>query len=184
MPEDFVEKIRKRGHDDLVAMLDKVSRNEEIEGWSPGAAFEHIIVRAFELEGAAVKYPFIVTQPFREQIDGAIYCDGLACLIEAKDRATPVNIEPLAKLQNQLSRRPPGTLGIVFARNGFTRDASIQAGLMNPLRILLWEFGDLEYALQESAMRGMLARKYRYAVEHALPDMKRLQAVNRKGERS
>ena len=37
-----------------------------------------------------------------EQIDGIVYAEGLACLVESKDQIKAVNFEPIAKLRNQL----------------------------------------------------------------------------------
>ncbi|NJM49276.1 MAG: hypothetical protein HC860_26425 [Alkalinema sp. RU_4_3] len=59
-------------------------------GWDPGKAFEYLVIRAFELEGAAVTYPFSVNLggTIVEQIDGAIYSDGLSCLVEYRTHLT------------------------------------------------------------------------------------------------
>jgi hypothetical protein len=52
-----------------------------------------------------------------EQIDGVVYSDELACLVECKDEAGKVNFEPIAKLRNQLLRRPGAAIGMVFSRS-------------------------------------------------------------------
>ncbi|MCC5621225.1 aminotransferase class I/II-fold pyridoxal phosphate-dependent enzyme, partial [Nostoc sp. CHAB 5715] len=41
-----------------------------------------------------------------EQIDGVVYSEGLAYIIECKDECEAVDILPIAKLRNQLLRRP------------------------------------------------------------------------------
>jgi hypothetical protein len=48
-------------------------------GWGPGKAFEYLIIRAFELEGAEVTYPYEVRveDDVVEQIDGMVVVDGL-----------------------------------------------------------------------------------------------------------
>src|SRR5205085_2729308 len=96
-----------------------------------------------------------------EQIDGAIYHGGLAWLVECKDQAENITIEPLAKLRSQLSRRPPGTLGMVFTRSGYTEPAKILARYMTPLSILLWEFPEIELAFAAQIMCVGLTAKYR-----------------------
>ena len=60
-----------------------------------------------------------------EQIDGAVHTNGLSCLIECKDQAGNVNIDPIAKLRNQLLRRPPAVCGILFSTSGFTEATEI-----------------------------------------------------------
>ena len=72
--------------------------------------FEHLILRAFELDGATVRWPFEVSfgDSVVEQIDGAVYAGCLSCLVEAKDSTAPVDVAVLAKLRNQLARRPAG----------------------------------------------------------------------------
>jgi len=70
----------------------------------------------FELDGFKVKYPFSVNIPYSgsamEQIDGVVYYDALGVLLESKDYSNAadktkknINIEPIAKLRNQLNRR-------------------------------------------------------------------------------
>jgi len=72
-----------------------------------------------------VRYPFHLTEGnLNEQIDGAIYSDGLSCLVESKDTADTKNSEPIAKRHFQLMRRHANVLGIVFSRKGVT-DAAI-----------------------------------------------------------
>ena len=74
-------------------------------GWDVGKAFEYLILRAFQLDGAKVKWPYRVKLFGEEveQIDGVVYCSGLSCLVESKDFADKVNIDiaPIAKLRRQ-----------------------------------------------------------------------------------
>jgi hypothetical protein len=55
--------------------------------WDAGKAFEYLVLRAFQLEQADVVYPYgvRVSGAEIEQIDGIIYTEGLACLVECKD---------------------------------------------------------------------------------------------------
>ncbi|MCX6378732.1 MAG: hypothetical protein NT023_04540 [Armatimonadetes bacterium] len=176
MAVNYVEKIRQFTRQELIAMLDKLLAGEAIEEWASGKAFEHVILRAFELESATVKWPYRVKDPLgksqrdMEQIDGAVYHDGMACLIEAKDESGHITIEPIAKLQYQLSRRPVGALGLMFSINGFTEPAKLLACFAHPMRILLWEGNELRVYIERSAMCKALTLKYRHAVEHSQPE--------------
>ena len=169
---NYVALIQRKNTAQLLAMLQSISNGIPIPGWQRGGAFEHIVLRAFEIEGAEVQWPFRV--PYNghtlEQIDGAIYYGGLFCLVESKDYNGRINVEPIAKLRNQLMRRPGGTIGLVFARSGFTEPAKILTRMMNPLSILLWEFDELEEALRTSTMCAALKTKFRFAVEQGMPD--------------
>ena len=71
-------------------------------GWAPGKALGYLIIRAFELDGASVRWPYDTEMHGEvvEQIDGAIVAAGLHCLIECKDESKPSAIAPLAKMRN------------------------------------------------------------------------------------
>jgi hypothetical protein len=141
--------------------------------WESGKAFEYLILQAFVRESAQVVWPYGVHLSGEnvEQIDGVVYCNDLPpCLIEAKDYAERVNIEPIAKMRNQLLRRPAGTLGVCFSKTGFTEPAKALAAFTMPQAILLWSGDEFEAALRQQRMCEGLRAKYRYAVEHGIPD--------------
>lgn len=168
----YIEQIiRYATHADLLTLWRAIAEKATPE-WPDGKALEYLVLRAFELEGAQVRWPFRVhvADEEVEQIDGVVYTDGLACLIECKDEAKPVNVEPIAKLRNQLLRRPSATIGIIFASQGFTEPARILAGFVAPQTILLWSGVELSYALQHRFMRAGLLMKYHQCIERALPD--------------
>lgn len=143
----------------------------ETPGWDSGKAFEYLVLRAFQIEGAEVRWPYrvIIGGDEIEQIDGVIYSDNLACLIECKDQIERTNIEPIAKLRNQLLRRPGATIGLVFSRSGFTEPAVTLARFIAPQTILLWDGEEVVYALQRQSMRQALMSKYRFCIEWGLP---------------
>lgn len=172
MPTDYIAKIRKFDTAELVTMLQNIKAGKPPRGWASGKAFEHIILRGFDIEKAEVIWPYDVPHAAYtiEQMDGVVYYSGLACLVEAKDYGTTVNVEPIAKLRNQLMRRPPGTLGLVFARSDYTQPMKELTRMMNPLQILLWEYEELEESLQKRRMCQALLLKYRKAVEFGMPD--------------
>ncbi|HZI11836.1 MAG TPA: hypothetical protein VE153_15740, partial [Myxococcus sp.] len=51
-----------------------VRRGDNLVGWPPGRALEYLILRAFQLEGAEVTWPYEVRRDgvLLEQIDGAV----------------------------------------------------------------------------------------------------------------
>jgi hypothetical protein len=57
-------------------------------GWEPGRAFEYLVLRLFELDGAIVRWPYEVDLHGHvvEQIDGAVKVAGLHGLLECKWR--------------------------------------------------------------------------------------------------
>lgn len=141
-------------------------------GWESGKAFEYLILRAFEMEGAKIQYPFSVLKNGQiiEQIDGVVYSDGLSVLCECKDETKAINIEPIAKLRNQLLRRPSGVIGVVFSRSGFTEPAITLAEYSPPQTLLLWEGKELDFALKQKFMRKGLLTKYQYVVKQTVPN--------------
>lgn len=105
-----------------------------------------------------------------EQIDGVVYHSGLAWLIECKDTRDSVNIEPIAKLRNQLLRRPSLTLGSVFSRTGFTDPALTLAQFSAPQTILLWNHDDIDFCVERNKICEPLVKKFRHCIEHGLPE--------------
>ena len=141
--------------------------------WEQGKAFEYLVIRTFQLDGASVKYSYRVRLFGEEveQIDGVVYCSGLSCLVESKDLAHPgMDITPIAKLRNQLLRRPAGTLGLVFSRTGFTNPARHLSYFSLPQAILLWSGEEIKYALERQSICELLVLKYRVCVEDGLTD--------------
>ena len=157
---------------DLLKLWHQIKAGQTEAIWKSGKAFEYLILRAFELEGAEVKWPFSVDiqGSLVEQIDGIVYSDGLSVIVESKDLAERVNIEPIAKLRNQLLRRPSGSIGVIFSRKGFTAAAVTLALFLSPQTILLWGGDEVAYALENRYMRQGLLAKYRYCVEQGRPD--------------
>ena len=148
--------------------------NRSTPNWDSGKAFEYMVLRAFELDGAEVKWPYRVKLFGEEveQIDGVIYSGGLSCLVESKDFADKSNVDiaPIAKLRNQLLRRPASTLGLVFSRTGFTDPARRLSYVSSPQNILLWNGEEIKYALEKEIICELLTLKYRVCVEDGLPD--------------
>jgi hypothetical protein len=141
-------------------------------GWDPGKGLEYLILRAFQLEGATVIWPYQISSGQRtiEQIDGVVYTDGLACVFECKDIQSPLDYDPIAVLHHQLQRRPAAVIGCLFSTSGFTVPA-LELTVRGRQKIALWNKDDIDYALRGRKMRTALTAKYRYCVERAMPDL-------------
>lgn len=167
--DEYVARARKLDEAGLRELWHAI-KARDTPGWPAGKALEHLILRAFELDGAEVRWPYEVQlyDDVIEQIDGAIHVDGCSFLVETKDQVDVQNVEPLAKLRSQLLRRPAGTVGLVFSFSGFTSSAQILAGHMAPTTILLWHGAEIELAMrsrQVEPFRRGLRWKLRLAVE-------------------
>ena len=171
--QDCERMIQSLGWDGLRTLWDNIE-NRSTPGWDAGKAFEYLVIRAFQLDGADIRWPYSVKffGEEVEQIDGAVHCLGLSCLVESKDFAdgTKVNIAPIAKLRNQLLRRPAGILGLIFSRTGFTEPARNLSCFSSPQGILLWNGEEIKYALDNENMCELLILKYRAYIEDGLPD--------------
>jgi len=171
--EEYIKQVRKfKNHAALLRFWQAIREGTPLPGWPAGRAFEFLILRAFEIERAEVTWPYEVRLEGMvvEQVDGAVHRGGLFCLIEAKDYNEAIDYEPIAKLRDKLARRPPATIGLVFSKRGFSSPAKTLAKYLVPQRILLWEGNEVEFALGRKGMWAGLQRKFRYAVEHGLPD--------------
>jgi len=167
----YKKQILSYGWQELSALWSDIQTGNT-PNWEPGKALEYLILRVFQLEGAEVTYPYsvVIEGAELEQIDGVVYTDGLHCLIECKDTAKRVNIEPIAKMRNQLLRRPATTIGLIFSRSRFTESAKTLAQFIPPQTILLWNGSEINTAIQQQQMRQLLVKKYRYCVEYGMPN--------------
>ncbi len=168
---EYEARVSALNWDGLQTLWEAIERRDTPD-WEPGRAFEYLVLRAFQLDGAQVRWPYSVRlfEEEVEQIDGAIYHDGLSCLVESKDQAEPVAFGPIAKVRNQLLRRPAGTVGLLFSRSGFTPPAHSLAYFALPQAILLWDGEEIGYILQQKKACDLLLLKYRACVEDGLPD--------------
>jgi hypothetical protein len=169
---EYIEKIKAldaAGREGLWRQI----QAQETPGWETGKAFEYLIIRGFEIEGHEVRFPFDVHWQGEgssiEQLDGVIYVRGLACLVESKS-GEQQSIGPIAKMRNQLLRRPNGTLGAIFSRQGFTSSAKLLASFTMPQAILLWNGEEIESCLAQRKFGDLFLEKYKRAVEEGVPD--------------
>ena len=171
--EDYVRMIRELAdHAALMALWQRLLRNEPMPDWGKGKPFEYLLLRAFEIEGAEVTWPYEVRieEEVVEQIDGAVHLANMSALIEAKDHEQQINLKPILELKSRLDRRPPAVVGIVFSKRDFTPPALILAKYQTPQRVMLWRGGELTVALARRGMCSGLMAKHRHLIEHGLPD--------------
>ncbi|MCP4112380.1 MAG: restriction endonuclease [Desulfobacteraceae bacterium] len=171
--DEYVRIIKNCNREDLISLW-KMIKSGNTPGWPPGKAFEYLVLRAFQLDGSEVTWPYSVnigeSSEEVEQIDGVVYVKDICCIVECKDSSSRINIEPISKLRNQLLRRPSSAIGAVFSRNGFTNPAHILAQFLFPQTILLWVGDEVEIALKNGWMCKGLIKKYRLCVEKGIPD--------------
>ena len=172
---DYEQKIRSYDWSALRRLWHEIVERSTAD-WAPGKAFEYLVVRMFELDGADVKYPYKVTQrtmedkqELIEQIDGIVYMESLSCVVESKDTDGTVNVEPIYKLRNQLLRRPSGVIGSLFSRSGFTDPAITLASFTMPQAILLWEGDEVEEILRKEYICSFMVTKLRRCIETGSP---------------
>ena len=173
--ETYIHNIRQLNNDGLQQLFAQI-QVKDTPDWADGKALEYLILRQFEIEGAEVIYPFSVLgrgeyNEVIEQIDGMVYTDSISCLIECKDQVKKVDFLPLAKMRNQLLRRPAATIGSVFTTSTFTDAAGTLAAYTGQQVILLWEKTEIEYVIQNNCICDSLKKKYRHFNEHCAPDL-------------
>jgi hypothetical protein len=171
--EDLEMEARAWRRADLIRIWNAIKTGMPIAGWPAGKAFEYLVVRAFEIEGARVLWPFQVIYPQKfgtmEQVDGVAYLGDRAFLLESKNLSEPMAVEAVARLRMRLESRPPGTMGVLFSVQNFTLPTEVFTQFATPLNVLLWESGDLDVALANASMVDSLRAKLDYATEHGLP---------------
>jgi Restriction endonuclease len=152
--------------------LHAVIKARDTTVWEPGKAFEYLIPRLFELDGARIRWPYEIKMSGQivEQIDGAVEAAGLHCLIESKDEQSPLAITPVAKMRNQLLRRPAASVGLIFSTSGYTAPAQVLAGYLGSQTILLWHPEEIDLAVQKQRIVPLLEVKYRARVEDGIHD--------------
>lgn len=165
MPVDYVGRIRQLDWRELRLLWEQIDAGST--GWPAGKALEHLVLRAFELSGATVRWPYTVSigDETVEEVDGAVHVHGLSCIVESKDTLEATKIEAIAKLRNQLLRRPASAVGLMFSRSGFTEPASTLARFVAPQNILLWGGEEIAYLLDQEDFTSALVAKYRRNIE-------------------
>ncbi|WP_088254542.1 restriction endonuclease [Fimbriiglobus ruber] len=169
--EDYEKRIRAMKWPQLRKLWKQI-RARDTPDWDSGKAFEYLVLRMFELDGARVRWPYLVKigSEITEEIDGSVKMGSLYSLIESKDERDDIAIVPIAKLRNQLLRRPSGTIGMVFSASGFTPAAILLTQFVANPPILLWTGREIEYALNNRKIVVFCESKYRIFVDTGMPE--------------
>lgn len=169
--DKYIKEISKYNQHGLFKLwkehLDNSLDATQNEFWRDGKLMEYVVLRAFELEGAIIRWPYSIWMDGiqLEQIDGAITIGNQILLIESKDKDRGLNIEPIAKMRNQLLRRPSSVIGCVFSRNGYSEPAMALSRYMAPQTILLWDGNELCFCIEHKMMIDALNLKIHKAAE-------------------
>lgn len=150
-------------------------------GWSEGKALEYMLVRAFDLEGAEVVYPYNnVVFNAQEQLDGFIFIKeiGVGFIIECKDWKNNVAFDELAKLHGRLTYRMASTYGLFLSRSGYSPSAIEMMYMLHPHRILLWSFDEIDECFKKHKFIKALKYKYQYAMVTADPMIAVIDGIN------
>jgi hypothetical protein len=173
----YVQKIRDfKDLNALNGFWNKIKAGEPLRGWPAGFAFEYMILRAFEIDGAAVTYPYPVElfgKKNVEQIDGLVSIENknLHVLVESKEWDRSIPFGPIAKIRSQLMRRPSALVGSIFTASKFSIETSILAHFLAPQTIMLWTVEDIEYCFENEYFVGSLEAKYHYALREGKPHL-------------
>jgi hypothetical protein len=162
-------------------------RGAELSAQEAGWVFEWWVYEAFRLSDADVEPPFTVriAGALVEEVDGLVFVPFGAFLVECKFQDAKVPLEPIVKLRSQQERRPPGTMGVIFSKSGFTEEAIILLSHLSPCNVLLFTGDDLELMQRRPAsMVEALRVKHRAAVKGAEPYVELRDAEKFGGERA
>lgn len=153
-------------------------RDQGLSSQQAGDVFERWVLQAFRHDPAGSQLRCV--DSYRnpadgktvEQIDGLIFDGWQAFLIESKNWGDRIDFAPLAKFHHAVERRPIGLLGLFFAPNGYTDPALELVTLLRPIRVLLFDGRDLNWAVENrTGMLAMVRRKWELAVQYGDPSL-------------
>jgi hypothetical protein len=172
--DEYAERVLALDRDGVVKTWEDMQAGYTPEGWPAGKLLEYLLLRGFLLEGARVKWPYLVYRDFPvEQLDGVVHFAERSWLLECKHQQEPVDILPILKLKSQLARRPEG-VGALFSMGGFTESAKRLAQMLPPANVLLWERKEIDLALRHGKLRQGMVKKLEFAVENGFSDLELL----------
>ncbi len=177
---EYQRRVLALEHEDLVKLWSGLRVGVTPADWPPGVLLEYLLLRAFQLEGAEVIWPYRVYLEgvLVEQIDGVLYFDGLSCLVEFKDVTRPVDSVAIVKLKSQLQRRPRTTIGALFNTGKFSEAAFMLLRMLPPPDVLLWSGTEIDQALRGRHLLEGMRKKLRYAVENGFADVEFMKERN------
>lgn len=153
-----------------------VFRSRELNAWEAGIVFERWVLEGFRLSKVEVQSSFSTTvrgtQRDEQQIDGLVLFEWQGFLVQSKFWRGPrkVDFGPVALLHVQCEQRAPNTMGLMFAPFGFTVPAIDQAARLRPIRVLLLDSSDLEWAIEHRDFDELVRRKWMAAVKLGIPN--------------
>lgn len=156
----------------LTPKPDRRFQGSRVNPQQAGNVFQRWIMSAFRLAEVEVKYPYRV--PIRgtrgntlEEIDGLVLDGWQGFLVQSKFwPSKPVDYKDLTLLINQVEKRPWTTLGLFFAAFRVSEPAIINASGSNPMRLLLFQQQDIDWAIRHRDMMGLVRLKWRLAVQY------------------
>ena len=157
---------------DAVVDYKPIFAGEEITLQQAGYVFQTWILEGFRISGVVPDPPFAVSidpgvnDRTRRQLDGMIEFDCKYYLIESK--FSKEDFSSVANLHLHVESRPVGTLGLIFAAKGFTTPAIESAFILRPIRVLLFNNKDLEYALTSRDFLKALRLKLKYVTKYGI----------------
>ncbi|THJ46357.1 hypothetical protein E9536_39790 [Burkholderia sp. LS-044] len=176
---EYIERVKAYKWGELTNLWQQI-QNCSTPDWDPGKALEYLVLKGFELGKAVVRWPYnvdIMGASNVEQIDGLVYVGGIVAMIECKDysdvkKKTKINVnfEPVAKLRNQLARRPSGIIGCIFSSGGYTEPAQTLMNFTKPETILCWSGSDIGHCIRKKNFVDALHIKYQKCVEQGIHD--------------
>lgn len=178
--EKLIDRIQKCNWQKLEKMWNNIKLGKTPK-WGKGKALEYMLIRAFDLSGAEVVYPYNNNVlKAQEQFDGFVFLKelGAGFLVECKDWKDPVSFDELSKLQTRLTYRLPSTYGLFLSRSGFTSSAVELMYMIHPHNILLWSFSEIDECFKNHKFLDALMYKYKYAMLTADPVIAVIDGVN------
>ncbi|WP_257455313.1 hypothetical protein [Archangium lipolyticum] len=172
---EYQRRVLALEHRELMELWEGLRAGVAPADWPAGVLLEYLILRAFQLEGVEVTWPYRVYRDgvLLEQIDGVVYFDGVFCLVEFKDMTRPVDTVAIVKLKSQILRRPRTTIGALFCTGEVSQAASSLMEMLPPPDVLLWEGGEIDLALRGQRLLDGMRRKLRHAVEMGFAELGR-----------
>lgn len=150
-------------------------RNQEVSDSQAGYVFQTWIIEAFRLSGIEIDRPFRVpTAPgINEQtlaeLDGFVVIDNHRFIIESKFQR--LDFDPIARLHLLVEQRPVGTMGLLFATEGYTRPAIDSAHILRPIRVLLFARDDIDFIARSGDIGTAVRVKWKRAVMFGRPNL-------------
>jgi len=172
----YIDRVSRYDWPDITQLWDAVMTCAT-PGWDPGKALEYLVLKGFELSGAQVRWPYSVSlldTSNIEQIDGLVYIAGISAMIECKDHSNlqsrtkrRIDFAPIAKLRNQLTRRPSTLIGCMFTSGDFTSAAKLMVNFTKPQTILCWNGQEIDECIRKRDFAFLMQSKYQACIERA-----------------